>query len=231
MMRKTKTKHVEATKTSSVGETDHAVELDNALDTSAAATEQRVKTPPAEADSTASKVQDEQTDPVEELRAKAEKLEESLLRARADYQNLRRRSAVERAEAVRFANSDLMRSLLGVLDDFQRSLEAANRSDNLQAVVDGVRLVYGNLERALRLQGLEPIGALHEPFDPNVHEAIMQRPSADYPPGTVVEEIAKGYSLCDRVLRPAKVIVSKSPETGEAPGKQAGASAGKEEQA
>jgi molecular chaperone GrpE len=215
MMKKTKRKHGEATKTSSERETDRTVGKDNGSGASAAATEQMVEKAPAEADSAEPKVPVGQTDPVEELRAKAEKLEESLLRARADYQNLQRRSAVERTEAVRFANADLMRPLLGVLDDFERALEAANQSDNLQAVVDGVRLVYDNLQRALCAEGLEPIGALHEPFDPNIHQAIMQRPSADYPPGTVVEEIAKGYRFGNRVLRPAKVIVSKSPGTGE----------------
>ncbi len=145
------------------------------------------------------------------LRAKVEELEDRLLRAQADAQNLRRRSAVQQSAAVQFANSELLKSLLGVLDDFERSLAATETSDNLKAVVDGVRLVHQNLIQALRSQGLHTIDALHEPFDPNVHEAIMQQPSADYPAGTVVEEIAKGYRLHDRVLRPAKVVVSKEP--------------------
>ncbi|MGB2985265.1 MAG: nucleotide exchange factor GrpE, partial [Phycisphaerae bacterium] len=146
------------------------------------------------------------------LQAKVDKLAASLLRAKADYQNMQRRSDVERANAIRYANAELMRSLLNVIDDFERSLAAAETSDNLTAVVDGVRLVYDNFIKALRDHGLEMIEALHRPFDPNVHEALMQQSAADYEPGTVVEQIAKGYRLGDRVIRPTKVIVSKAPD-------------------
>ncbi len=160
------------------------------------------------------------SNPLQELQARVEKLEDSLLRAKADYQNLRRRSAIERADAIRYANAELMKSLLGVIDDFERSLAATSRArkeaDNLQAVVDGVRLVRQNLILALRAGGLQAVDALHEPFDPGIHEAISQRPSTDFPPGTVVEEVTKGYRLHDRVLRPTKVIVSKRPDTGPA---------------
>jgi len=151
-------------------------------------------------------------DPIEELRAKVDKLEDSLLRAKADYQNLLRRSAADQSAAVRYANADLMKGLLSVIDDFERSLEAARESHNLQAVVEGVQLVYDNLLKALCAQGLERIDALHEPFDPNVHEAMMQQPSEAFPSGTVVDEVAKGYRLHDRVLRPTRVVVAKTPE-------------------
>ncbi len=177
------------------------------------------------------------SNPLQELQARVEKLQDSLLRAKADYQNLLRRSAIERADAIRYANAELMKSLLGVIDDFERSLAATSRArkeadnlqpvvdktsrarqeaDNLHAVVDGVRLVHQNLILALRAGGLQAVDALHEPFDPGIHEAMSQQPSADYPPGTVVEEVAKGYRLHDRVLRPTKVIVSKRPDAGPA---------------
>ncbi len=151
-----------------------------------------------------------ESDPLQVLQASVEKLEDTLLRAKADYQNFRRRSAIERASAIRYANAELMKSLLGVIDDFERSLASTEASDNHQAVVDGVRLVHRNLIQALRVQGLETIDALHQPFDPTIHEAMSQQPSADFPPGTVVEVVAKGYRLHDRVLRPAKVIVAKA---------------------
>ncbi len=136
-------------------------------------------------------------------------LEGALLRAKADYQNFQRRAAIERSEGVRYANADVMKSMLSVMDDFERSLEAAKSSDDLKALVDGIHLIYDNLSQALRAHGLESIEALHQPFDPNVHEAMLQQPSAEHPPGTVVEQIANGYRLRDRVLRPARVIVSK----------------------
>ena len=159
----------------------------------------------------------EPVDLVQQLEAQVASLEDSLLRAKADYQNLQRRSALDGAEAIRYANAELMKSLLGVIDDFERSLEAAETSGNLDAVVDGVRLVYENLVKALGTHGLERIEALHRPFDPNFHEAMMQQPTADLAPGSVMEEIAKGYRLGDRVLRPAKVVVSKAPEDKQAP--------------
>ena len=150
---------------------------------------------------------------LEELLAKVGKLEDNLLRAKADYQNLLRRSAIERADAIRYANADFMKSMLGVLDDFERSLAAAEGSDKLDAVTHGVRLVYDNLTKAMRNHGLETIDALNEPFDPSVHEAMLQQPSDDHPPGTVIEQVARGYRLYGRVLRPAKVIVSKEAQS------------------
>ncbi len=156
-------------------------------------------------------------DALARLRAKVAALEDSLLRAKADFQNLQRRSAVDRAEAVRYANTELMRSLLNVLDDFDRSLAAAERSESLQSVVDGVKLVHANLIKALNDHGLEAIEALHRPFDPNIHEAMLQRFCEDHEPGTVMEQVARGYRLRDRVVRPAKVIVAAAPQPAAAP--------------
>jgi len=148
-----------------------------------------------------------------ELKARIESLEDSLLRAKADFQNLQRRSAAERSEAIRYANADLLKSLLNVLDDFDRSLDAVEVSNNKDAVIDGVRLVHDNLMKALKDAGLEQVDALGQPFDPTVHEALLQQPTDDFPPGTVVDQVARGYRLRDRVLRPARVIVSKPRES------------------
>ena len=154
-------------------------------------------------------------DPVAELQSKVTRLEDLLLRAKADFQNLQRTSAAERADGIRYANAELMKLLVRVVDDFERSLAAASKPDNLPAVVEGVRLVYENLRKALADHGLEPIEALHRPFDPKVHEALLHQPSDQHPPGTVIEQIAKGYRLRDRVVRPAKVIVAKEAESTE----------------
>ena len=142
------------------------------------------------------------------LRAKVDKLEDALLRARAEYQNYQRRAAVERSEAIRYANAGLMKSLLGVLDDFERAVSSPNGEAGTDE--EGIRLVQENLLKALREHGLETISAGNEPFDPSVHEALMQQPSPDHPSGTILEEFAKGYKLRDRVLRPSKVVVSKA---------------------
>ena len=152
----------------------------------------------------------EPVDPIEELNSKIAVLEDNLLRAKADCQNLQRRSAQERTAAVRYANAEMMRSLLDVVDDLQRSCDAAKDCPGASSLVDGIRLVYENLMKALRSYGLEEISAVRQPFDPHVHQAMIQQPSSDHPAGTVLEEIARGYRLYDRVLRPAQVIVSKA---------------------
>ncbi len=149
-------------------------------------------------------------DPVEALEQKVAALEDNLLRARAETQNIQRRATIDKSNAIQYANERLMQSLLGVLDDFDRSMAAADGGDDSAAVVDGVRLVHANLVKALGEHGLEGIDALHKPFDPHVHEAMLQQPSEEHPAGTVVEEVAKGYRLRDRVIRPTKVIVSKA---------------------
>lgn len=149
-------------------------------------------------------------DPVAEWKGKVEKLEDQLLRAKADFQNMQKRAASERLESIRYANADLMRSLVKVLDDFDRALAAAGDVPESNPLLEGVRLVRENFMKAMAESGLETIDALHQPFDPSIHEALMQLPSGDFPPGTVVEQHAKGYRLHGRVVRPAKVIVSKA---------------------
>lgn len=153
-------------------------------------------------------------DPVKQLEKEKAALENSLLRAKADYQNLQRRSAADRLDAVRFANAELMRSLLVVADDFERALEAGQAHQGSEAVTDGIRIVYDHFLKALKDQGLEPIESLHQPFDPTIHEALMQRPTESHPRGTVVEEVAKGYRLHERVIRPAKVVVASEQKGG-----------------
>lgn len=172
------------------------------------ASDDRAPAPQSETAASGEEAADGSIDPQQRIA----QLEDALLRVKADYQNFQRRSAIERSEVVRYANAEVMKSMLSVMDDFERSLEAAQSSDDQKALVDGIRLIYDNLSQALRTHGLESIEALHQPFDPSVHEAMLQQPSAAHPPGTVVEQIAKGYRLGDRVLRPARVIVSKAVE-------------------
>lgn len=149
-------------------------------------------------------------DTVESLQAKVEALEEKLLRVAADFENRRKRGEQQRSDAVRFANVDMLRAVLVIVDDFDRSLAAAGQADSIESVVEGVALIHANLLKTLRDFGLEEIDALHKPFDPACHEALMQQPSADHPAGTVLEEVARGYRFHDRVVRPSKVIVSKA---------------------
>jgi molecular chaperone GrpE len=159
---------------------------------------------------------DARTDELESLRRELEEREDKLLRAKAECQNLLRRSANERAEAIRFANEAFIKSLLPVVDDFERTLEAGQQANNTQALMEGVKLVYEKMIKVLRDAHVAPIEALGLPFDPTYHSAILQERSEEHAPGTVLRQIQKGYSLRDRVLRPAQVVVAASPTTADA---------------
>ncbi len=141
--------------------------------------------------------------------------QDKFLRAKADYQNLQKRAADEQRNAIRYANADFARSLLQVLDDFERTLEAAEEAAEAGSIMSGVKLVYEKLLKLLGDYHIEPIEALGQPFDPHLHEALMQESCETLPPDSVLREIQRGYKLHDRVLRPARVVVSKAPEPSE----------------
>lgn len=133
------------------------------------------------------------------------------LRAKAEDENRAKRLAAERQEAVRYAIANLARSALNVVDDLERTLEASAKHDDATSLAEGVRIVYDHLLKVLRDHHIERVEAVGRPFDPQIHEALTQQPSTDHPAGTVLREIQKGYRLHERVLRPARVIVSCEP--------------------
>jgi molecular chaperone GrpE len=133
---------------------------------------------------------------------------ERLLRAAADLDNFKKRAAKEREEIQRFGIEKVVKDLIPVLDDLDRALAAAPPEGPL---AHGVRLVRAAFERALAKHGVIGFSALGERFDPSLHEALMQVPSADQPPGMVVVEHARGFKLNDRLVRPAMVGVAVEP--------------------
>lgn len=144
-----------------------------------------------------------------------EQWKDKYLRARADLANYQRRSEKDHAESLRYAYAGLARALLPVLDDLDRVLEAGEaHGDNAQAILAGVKLVRDNFLKILGEFHVERIAAAGEPFDPQVHEAMMEQPSAEHAERTVLQELAKGYRLYERILRPVKVIVSRPAEPG-----------------
>jgi molecular chaperone GrpE len=131
------------------------------------------------------------------------------LRQAADMENLRHRTRREADDARRFANERLVTELLPVVDNFGRALEAAEQTDNPEALKSGVEQIHRLMSDILARAGLTRIQALGEPFDPNQHEAILQvPPTEDQEPGFVVEELRPGYRLNDRVVRPSLVKVT-----------------------
>ncbi len=131
-----------------------------------------------------------------------------LLRAAADLDNYKKRALREREEIQRFGSEKLVKDLLPVVDDLDRALAAAPPDDPL---ADGVRLVRAALEQALAKHGVVAFSALGAKFDPAFHEALLQVPTADEPPGTVVLEHGRGFKLNDRLVRPAMVGVAVAP--------------------
>lgn len=138
-----------------------------------------------------------------------------LLRTQAELDNYRKRVRREIEEDRRYATQDLMRDLLPVLDNVRRAIEAGEKSPDASGLLAGVRMVAQQLDDVLARHNCTRIDALHEPFDPNVHEAIMQQPSAEHPPQTVLGVVQEGFRLHDRVLRPTQVIVSALPPPAE----------------
>ncbi len=157
---------------------------------------------------------------LEELRSRAEGLQKEkddifakLQRVAADYDNYQKRSARQIAETIAYEKEKIIKSLLPVLDDFERALAP---SENAESVAEGVKIVYEHLKGILRSQGVEPIESHSERFDPTHHEAITQRSEAGKEDGVVLEELQKGYKLNGRVIRASRVIVNKAP-AGEQP--------------
>jgi molecular chaperone GrpE len=135
------------------------------------------------------------------------------LRSRAEFANYQKR-AKQLADADRaYAVGSLAKDLLDPLDNLSRAIDAL-RASGVEGITAGLDMVQKQLLEVLAKHGVEPIPALGEPFDPNLHEALVQQPTADHPEGTVVGELSKGYRIRDRVLRPSKVAVSSRPAPG-----------------
>lgn len=153
---------------------------------------------------------------LDEHKARAEEYLDQWKRARADFANLKRRTEKERAELLKFANAELLAKLLPVLDDFERAL--SNLPVELRAMtwLEGVFLIQRKLQLVLEQEGVQPLEVVGQPFDPNLHEAVIHEETNKHPDGQIIAEIQKGYKLGDRVLRPALVKVAKNhPETSQ----------------
>lgn len=134
-------------------------------------------------------------------------------RARAELENYRKRMQREMEEDRKYAVTPLLQAILPGLDGLQRALKAAAAARNADELIAGVEMVAKQFDVALANLGIRPIPSVGQPFDPHLHEAISQRPDSEHPPMTVVEEVERGYTLHDRVVRPSKVIVSSSPSS------------------
>lgn len=140
-----------------------------------------------------------------ETDSETEQLRDRYLRLLADFENFRRRSEREKTEFYKYAMAGLLKELLPVLDNFDRSLEHAEEGDDFHR---GVLLIYKQLFDTLQKHGLKPIDESGVPFDPNIHEAVVREEDPSVPSHTVTALLQKGYFLHDRLLRPAMVKVA-----------------------
>jgi molecular chaperone GrpE len=148
---------------------------------------------------------------LDETREQSDEHLRGLQRTAADFANYRRRVDEERDGLSQFSNALLISKLLAVLDDFDRALETVPK-DIHEGWVDGVRLVERKLRSLLEAEGVTQIEALGQPFDPNLHEAVVYEETADHPDNQVIGELQRGYRLRDRVLRPSLVRVANNPK-------------------
>lgn len=162
---------------------------------------------------------DEAADTVEELRAaleaekqRADHEHDLHLRAVAEFRNFRKREEDRQASLRQFASRELILKLLVIVDDFERALASAADSEDFDALYQGLSLTVRKLEDMLEAEGVRPIEAIGQEFDPMVHEAVMRVEDSERPDNTVVGELQKGYTMGSEVIRPSRVSVAVSPE-------------------
>lgn len=156
-------------------------------------------------------------DPVAVVTAERDKLKDQLLRTLADFDNYRKRSKRDEADALNRGREKVFTDLLPVFDNLERAATYAKTGADAKAIADGVGMVLKMFEDTLVRLGGQRLKSLGQPFDPNVHEAIQQVESAEYPAGIVALELVAGYQLGERLLRPAMVAVSKGAPAAPAP--------------
>lgn len=172
--------------------------------------------PPAETTAHPAELAALSPEQIQELLARAAKADENwerLLRTTADFENFKKRAAREKIESAQYASASLLTKILPVLDNFEMALAAAHsaKDDKLASLQSGVTMIQQQLKSILVEIGLEEIDAAGKPFDPTFHEAVSQQESATVPEDHVLQQLRKGYKFKDRLLRPATVVVAKTP--------------------
>lgn len=154
---------------------------------------------------------------LKEAHERAKDFQERTLRAAADLENYRKRAQKEKEDVQKFGAEKLLKDLLPVMDNLDRALDAASKSTDFDSFLKGVGMTRKSFEDALARHGVKGFSAKGQPFDPRIHEAIQQVETADVPSGHVVYEVARGFHLNDRLVRPAMVVVARAPEPAAAP--------------
>lgn len=149
---------------------------------------------------------------LEEKEKEIKEYHDRLLRLAADFENYKKRAARDKEDWTKFANEDLLRTILPFIDNLERAINHAQKVADTGVLIEGVRLTIQQILQSLNKFGLSSFQSVGKPFDPTVHEAMLVVETDTHEPNQVVEEFQKGYLLNDRLLRPATVSVSKPPE-------------------
>jgi len=152
---------------------------------------------------------DETIAKIAELQAKLDETENKMLRNQADFDNFRRRTRLDQEAAQKYRAQSIVSDILPALDNFERALQIEANNEQTKSLLQGMNMVYNQLVQALQNEGVELIKSVGEPFDPHLHQAVMQVEDDNFESNTVVEELQKGYKLKDRVIRPAMVKVNQ----------------------
>ena len=147
-----------------------------------------------------------------EVEKEKNEFSDRLLRTMAEFDNYRKRVAREKEDLIKYGNEKFAFDILSVMDNFERSLEQARKSQEVEPVIEGIEMIRKQFVSALEKFHVKPFESVGEPFDPERHEAMAQQEHDEYEENTVIEEYQKGYFLKEKLLRPARVIVSKSTE-------------------
>jgi molecular chaperone GrpE len=148
-----------------------------------------------------------QADRIKELEAELLESEDKTLRLRAEYDNYRKRSYRELSDARAYAKSDTLTPILNVFDHFQMAVAAADTTEDMSVITEGLKMINAEFAKAMDELGVESVDAIGKKFDPNLHEAVAEEAS-DQEEGTVIKQWRCGYKLGDKLLRPASVVVS-----------------------
>ncbi|WP_191565231.1 nucleotide exchange factor GrpE [Metabacillus idriensis] len=146
---------------------------------------------------------------IEELEAKLNESENRMYRVQADLDNFRRRARLDLEAAQKYRSQNLITEILPALDNFERALKIDTDDEKTQSLLQGMDMVYRQLVQALQNEGIEAIQAEGQPFDPHLHQAVMQVEDDNFESNIVIEEFQKGYKLKDRIIRPAMVKVNQ----------------------
>lgn len=155
-------------------------------------------------------VKEEAISEVDQLKLDVEEQKQKFIRLYAEFDNFKRRNAKERVELIQTAGRDVIQSMLEVMDDCDRAEKQLQTSEDLQQIRQGIQLVFTKLRNTLQAKGVKEMKSIGEEFNPDIHEAITEIPVNDPSMvGKVVDEVEKGYTLNDKIIRYSKVVVGK----------------------